>query len=303
MKPRVQVYLSTYNGEDYIEEQIESLLKQKGVFVSILVRDDGSQDDTIKILERLQNRNKIRFYEGKNLGYAKSFFHLVSIKISADYYAFCDQDDVWLPEKLINGIKMMEMVSADIPILYTSALQRVDRNLKFLSLQQFRHLKLTLGAEFTRHRLAGCSFVFNEKLRHLMVKACNIPELNCSHDKFATVICMACGGQVIFDSVSYILFRRHGDNISADGWSIPQKIIKDIHHFFSHKNDEASLARCIINNYEIYLTNDSYDLLNKIANYKYGIIYTIQLCFSSQLDCGFWYFNLFIKIMIILRLF
>nr|WP_303104047.1 glycosyltransferase [Megamonas funiformis] len=153
--------MSTYNGENYLEEQIESLRKQKDVDIKILVRDDGSKDNTVKILEKYKKEGILDFYKGNNVGYAKSFLHLLTNNIEADYYAFCDQDDVWLPDKLIKAIEKIN--ENEKPSLYASALKRVDENLKFLGIQSFKNLKLTLGAEFTRHRLAGCTFVFNKR--------------------------------------------------------------------------------------------------------------------------------------------
>lgn len=169
---KVQIFLSTYNGERYLKAQIDSLLNQQDVEVGILVRDDGSTDRTCEILKQYEEQGKLQFYKGCNLGYAESFLDLIKQDVYADYYAFCDQDDVWLSTKLICAVQKINDESHDLekPLLYASALQRVDKNLNRLSIQNFRNLKLSLGAEFTRHRLAGCSFVFNNTLRNLIKK-------------------------------------------------------------------------------------------------------------------------------------
>lgn len=300
---KVQIFLSTYNGEKYLEEQLNSLLKQKNVKVSILVRDDASKDHTVSILKKYRQEGKLEFYSGDNWGYAKSFLDLVKQDVNADYYAFCDQDDVWLPGKLNAAINFIEKSASDTekcPILYASALQRVDGSLNSLPLQDFKNLRLTLGAEFTRHRLAGCSFVFNNYLRDLLNRA---ESIKCSHDRLATILCLACGGKVLFDKNSYILFRRHGNNTSPDGIGTTAKIKKDIIHYFLGKNDASGLAMEIIKQYEGCLTKESYQLLQNIQNYKQNWLRTIKLGFSNQLDCGFWYFNDFIKIVVLLRLF
>ena len=300
---KVQVFLSTYNGEKYLQEQIESLLQQKGVQISILVRDDGSTDCTLRILEKYKEVEKIDFYTGYNVGYAKSFLDLVKQDVHADYYAFCDQDDVWLPEKLNVAIKQIERFQEDsekIPALYASALQRVDQNLNLLPLQNFKNLRLTLGAEFTRHRLAGCSFVFNNQLRDILRKAENI---ECSHDRLTTILCLACGGKIFFDKNSYILFRRHGSNTSPDGIGTKKKIEKDVRHYFSGKNNADVLAKQIISQYDDYLSENSQRFLLEVRNYKQNWFNTIKLGLSNQIDCGFWYFNIFVRAMILLQLF
>ena len=97
---KVCVLISTYNGEKFLDEQIASILAQKGVEVDILVRDDGSSDMTCSLLERWQKEGKLKWYKGENLGFARSFMNLLKTASVYDYYAFCDQDDVWLPEKL-----------------------------------------------------------------------------------------------------------------------------------------------------------------------------------------------------------
>ena len=92
---KVQVLLSTYNGEKYIKEQIESILNQEGVEVSLLIRDDGSSDRTIEIVKKIsEQNNNIILFKGQNMGPARSFMDLVKKSDEVDYYAFADQDDV-----------------------------------------------------------------------------------------------------------------------------------------------------------------------------------------------------------------
>ena len=96
----VRVLLSTYNGETYLREQIDSLIKQIGLVVKIAVRDDGSTDATLDILEEYRKKGLLEYFAEENVGYRKSFLTLSSYFVGkADYYAFCDQDDVWKPNK------------------------------------------------------------------------------------------------------------------------------------------------------------------------------------------------------------
>ena len=110
----IAILLSTYNGEKYIKEQIESLLDQTIKNWFLVIRDDGSHDKTVEILKEYSTSypNKI-FIDGsvrENLGAGKSFMHLLKIT-HADYYMFCDQDDVWMPDKIertLAKVKAME---------------------------------------------------------------------------------------------------------------------------------------------------------------------------------------------------
>ena len=124
----VCVLLSTYNGEKYLKEQLDSVLNQKDITLNFLVRDDGSTDSTIDILKQYEKEGKIKLIVGKNIGYKKSFYELAKLAPLSDYYAFCDQDDVWDDDKLITAVNMLERENNSIPLLYFSALRVVNNN-------------------------------------------------------------------------------------------------------------------------------------------------------------------------------
>lgn len=93
----ITVLMSTYNGEKYLKEQLDSILNQEQVDLKLLIRDDGSTDGTVNILKEYENSHtNIKWYSGLNLGCGKSFFQLVLDAPKSDYYAFVDQDDVWV---------------------------------------------------------------------------------------------------------------------------------------------------------------------------------------------------------------
>ena len=104
----VTVLMSTYNGETYLKEQIDSILAQEGIRVKLLVRDDGSKDSTQQILDDYSKRGLLEWYKGENLKSARSFMNLVdTVSLDADYYAFSDQDDFWEKDKLSRAIDML----------------------------------------------------------------------------------------------------------------------------------------------------------------------------------------------------
>lgn len=118
----VQVVMSTYNGEKYLKEQIDSILSQEGVDVRLYIRDDGSSDRTTDILASYQEHKNVKIEKGNNLGFAKSFLTALDECDEADYYAFSDQDDVWEKDKLSTAIEILEEESQSTPLLYCSAL-------------------------------------------------------------------------------------------------------------------------------------------------------------------------------------
>lgn len=104
----VQVVMSTYNGEKYLKEQIDSILSQEGVDVRLYIRDDGSSDRTTDILASYQEHKNVKIEKGNNLGFAKSFLTALDECDEADYYAFSDQDDVWEKDKLSTAVQLIQ---------------------------------------------------------------------------------------------------------------------------------------------------------------------------------------------------
>ena len=210
-KKTVQVLLSTYNGEKYIKEQLNSLFNQEGVIVKVLLRDDGSKDDTLKIVQEYKKLFPIKILIGNNLGFAKSFWSLVKSSGGADYYAFCDQDDIWEKDKLKCALNQIDKYSSekDIPVLYTSNAIAVDNNMQILSTSAFDfHGVLTLADSLQRSVLPGCTFVFNKRLQEY-AKKYNGEII--AHDwlmyQLAEIF-----GFVTYDDKSHIKYRIHENN-------------------------------------------------------------------------------------------
>ena len=123
---KVLVLMSTYNGEKYLGQQIESILAQEKVDVHLMIRDDGSTDNTRNVLKRYENNDRITIKYGKNTGVGVSFLKLLYVNMDADYYAFSDQDDVWKKDKLIAGIRKLEEING--PALYASNQTVTDKD-------------------------------------------------------------------------------------------------------------------------------------------------------------------------------
>lgn len=262
---KVQVLLSTYNGEKYLKEQIESILKQEEVEVSLLIRDDGSKDHTIEIIKELAKHTKITYYIGENMGPARSFMDLVNKSASFDYYAFADQDDVWEPKKLISAIRMLEQKEEE-PSLYLSALQIVDENLQAIEMKQVEG-NFSLEGEIIRNFATGCTQVFNKKLCDV-IKA-YYPTYLIMHDSWITRVCYAIGGNVIIDKNSYIKYRQHSNNVLGyhdEGW---QKLKRQFKIAFQDKiSMRVKIAEELKNGYNEMLTIQAKELIENIINYQ-----------------------------------
>ena len=211
---RIAVLMSSYNGEKYIEEQIKSILSQTGNFeLDLWVRDDGSVDNTIKILEYYQEKGKLRWYSDKNCGPAKSFFDLIYKAKEYDYYAFSDQDDYWYPNKITNAVEKLKKYDSGKKLLYFCNAEYVDSNLKPLGGKNYKgSVPTDFYSTLLNPGYLGCTMVFNNKLAEV-IQNHSMPDVIFMHDEYLARVCVAVGGKVVFDDRAFIKYRQHGDNV------------------------------------------------------------------------------------------
>lgn len=162
----VNILMSTYNGEKYLREQIDSIMNQTDVNIILTIRDDGSSDGTIQIIEEAKNSypDKIVLFIGENVGYRKSFLELLKLSQDSDYYGFADQDDVWLPEKCTKAIKCLKKNNSLVG-LYASSLTITDEKLDVKYKKDISDMPNCIQGYFARTRLSGCTYVFTKELK------------------------------------------------------------------------------------------------------------------------------------------
>ena len=127
---RIAILLGTFNGAQYLEEQLESFKDQSHVDWVLWTSDDGSTDGTVSIVKEFASRigsNRVKQFEGPRKGFAANFLHLVcNPNLKADAYAYSDQDDVWMKNKLERAAAFLSAVPANKPALYCSRTLYVD---------------------------------------------------------------------------------------------------------------------------------------------------------------------------------
>ena len=206
----VTILMSTYNGEKYLAEQIDSILTQSYQNINILVRDDGSNDGTVEILDAYKSRGKLEWYSGANFGAGRSFFDLVLQAPESDFYAFADQDDVWDKDKIEIAIQRLLNIDRQKVAMYCSATRPVDQNLCPIPVKKARQITPTFGLSLAECIASGCTYVFNrralEEYRKYKSEYVDI------HDWTLYKIIMALDGIVIFDAEPHISYRQHGNN-------------------------------------------------------------------------------------------
>lgn len=299
----VVVLMSTYNGEQYLSEQLDSVLNQKGVAVSLIVRDDGSKDNTINILQQYSEKySNITILSEQNCGAEMSFHRLCQYakdNIRADYYAFCDQDDVWVDDKLLVAVRNLEQFDKSHPNLYFSNLQMVDSNLTtirnlFAKDEVVISKRMALIQVFTY----GCTCVFNYQALDNYCRAEFSKELK--HDNWIYVLSMFLGN-VFYDTNSYILYRQHGSNLSGEKVTGVRLAIRRVRRAAKGNwgHDFELYSSMLLQCFSEDLSADAVKYINSIAQYRKTFRNKMSLFFSSSYRTGHFGKDLAIKIRIL----
>lgn len=217
---KFDVLLSTYNGEAYLREQLDSILVQLEYLSKIIIRDDGSGDNTTSIISEYQSRypDLVVFIDDDtgNMGVKESFFYLTQFA-TADYMAFCDQDDVWLPKKLATlaaFINTKGLADSVQPVLVHSDLVVVDKSLNpacdfFIDYLGVDGSTTNVADLLIRNTVTGCAAVVNRPLVNLAIEH---KDLFKYHDECSAVIA-ALFESVYFIEQPLILYRQHSNNV------------------------------------------------------------------------------------------
>lgn len=213
---KVAVLLSAYNGENYINEQIESICCQTYSPLRLYVRDDGSNQQFTAQLRALQHQYQFTLIEGENLGFVKSFMTLLETVDDADFYAFADQDDIWQAEKIERAVawfeKEVEKGNGDKPALFHSAYDVMDEKGQVTDRFYFKNEDYDFRRSITENHYSGFAMVINRKLRDMMLKG--NPVRIGYHDWWAAMIVQAFGTGYS-DSEALAKHRTHGDNVTT----------------------------------------------------------------------------------------
>lgn len=269
--PKVLVIMSTYNGEKYLDVQIESILAQKDVDVTLHIFDDCSKDKTVEIANSYADKNKNVFVHinEKNKNFTYNFLDaLFSFKDEQnyEYYAFSDQDDFWVEDKLISAINKIKEIGKCT--LYSSNLKIVDQDLNYagnnmMSLKyNNRHYDV-----ICKNIVTGCTVVFDNDLKNLATK--HYPENIYLHDYWLALIANYCeDAHFVYDaSPDHILYRQHGNNQIGENKG---GLIKRAFKLLTKKQDSIKSTRNLIKRFnELYnedIAKEDKAIITRFAN-------------------------------------
>jgi len=279
---RAIVLMSSYNGEKYIQTQIDSILNQKcRIPFELCVRDDGSSDRTCEILEEYAQKGLLQWYTGPNLRSAKSFLELIDHCPGYEYYAFADQDDYWQPDKLDRGVAALETVTG--PGLYFSNARLVDSKLNDLGRDVYHtcpyrdyYTLLCQGG------LLGCTMVFNAPLANLIQNS-PTPDTLIMHDFYTAAVCDLFDGHILYENTATMLYRQHSNNVIGVSCG-PLQTIKNRFNAITKKSaiSIAQQAQSMLRCFPDIPDPKKCEWLETVANYRKNIFSAFSLATSSK---------------------
>ena len=238
MTPEIQVLLATYNGAPFLPEQIESVLAQTYPNVTILARDDGSSDGTQDILRDYAERNPLRFrmvQDGDPTRHPKRNFERLMAASTAPYVAFCDQDDVWLTDKLQREMDAMLAAEAvapsAAPLLVFTDLEVVATDLGTIAPSMWTAQGIpgqrtdNFACLLAQNVFTGCTGLLN---RALVQQSLPIPESAVMHDWWVMLVAAAFG-RLVSLPIATVRYRQHETNAVGAVKNVKRKLLPDLH--------------------------------------------------------------------------
>ncbi len=296
---RAVVLLATYNGAKYIREFLDSLVAQTYKDFKLIVRDDGSTDDTLEIIRSYVNNIDIEFIETNDrLGPAKSFFELLTQADDYfDFYFFADQDDYWYMTKIERAIDALSPEKDQIA-LYCSRKEYVDENLAHIEYSRIPKV-ISLENALVENIATGCTLALTRSAKKLLVE--NLPNRIIMHDWWFYIVIVSFG-KVIYDIFPSIKYRQHDNNTMGAATDIYQDFNRRLTRFI--KNDDIFMPamqaiefkRC----FSGMLIKNQLDLLNSLIDGNTYFINRLQLAFFSSFIRQRWIDTFILRILFLI---
>lgn len=286
MNSCVDVLMSTYNGEKYLVEQLESILAQTHRAMTLTIRDDGSRDSTPEILTRyahLDARIKLSLQENK--GVVRSFHWLLAhADPGCHYYAFADQDDVWMPNKLERALSVLSGYNGDTPLLYSTRLEYVSADLRHLGVSPRIVNTPCFCNALVQNISTGCTVVMNKAARELLLKH-EWPRQVLVHDWWAHIVVSAFG-RVVHDDFAPIKYRQHAGNQIGGTVTFFGDLRKRTANFLSRQRNgffgcyDQALGFWMT--YKEELTGDNLEILKQFIDSKGSFLHRLRYLFGKN---------------------
>ncbi|WGL17296.1 glycosyltransferase family 2 protein [Microbulbifer bruguierae] len=261
--------MATFNGELFLEEQIASLASQTLPNIDLWISDDGSQDGTLGILDQTAaewKKGQVKVLAGPRLGFLENFRSLITDpRIRADYYAFCDQDDVWDADKLAVATEWLSTQPVDLPALYCSRTRLISQNGELTGFSTLFVKEPSFKNAIVQSIAGANTMVMNRAARDIVAKA-SARTTFVSHDWWCYLLITGVGGSVRYSPDAKIGYRQHSNNLVGENSSTRarvnrlRRLIQGGYREWNRRNLE-SLNECLD-----LLTNDAKQTLEYVTN-------------------------------------
>ncbi len=232
-QPCVAVLLCTANGEAFLERQLESIAAQTHSQLKLVISDDGSVDGTLLLVEQFRSRHPqipVEIRNGPKKGFSANFMSIAcDPAIKADFFAFSDQDDVWLPEKTERALQWLQAIATPgLPTMYCGRTEAIDEQGRVLGLSPLFAKTPSFKNAIVQSLAGGNTIVLNRAARDLVVSIGSLPVV--AHDWWFYQLISGVNGRVLYDPKPFVQYRQHASNIigSNSGWSARWRRIKGL---------------------------------------------------------------------------
>lgn len=270
-KMQIAILLGTFNGAKYVEDQLDSFEDQSHTDWILWASDDGSTDNTISMVKAFASKvggNRVHQVDGPKKGFAANFLSMVyNPDLKADAYAYSDQDDIWMKDKLERAAFFLGSVPANIPSLYCSRTLYVDENNRDLKTSNPYTKPATFNNAIVQNIASGNTMVFNNAARTILLKLGRDADVSL-HDWITYIVVSGVGGQVYFDQNPTVRYRQHSGNLigmNLGAKAALNRIVMLFRGRYKDWNDEHMLLLARI---EDSLSDQSKNTLQKYLRFR-----------------------------------
>lgn len=273
---RVTILVGTYNGERFLDEQLQSIIHQSHNNWQIIASDDGSTDGTPVLLKRYQQllgEERMRITQGPRKGFAANFMALANVpRTDADYFAFSDQDDVWHPDHLQRALKWMQSLDGDIPTLYCGRTRLVQDDGQPFGISPLFCRPPSFANALVQSLAGGNTMVFNRSAQRLLARTRKLPIV--SHDWWLYMLVSGAQGRIHYSETPTVDYRQHGGNLIGANSSLKDRLHRIRRMFAGHFQDWNDINLAALSQCQELLSEDNQQILHTFVNARRGGILT-----------------------------
>jgi glycosyltransferase involved in cell wall biosynthesis len=223
----VAILLCTFNGARFLPAQLSSLARQSFTNWRLFVSDDGSTDETLTIVAQHKDRlgtAPVDIRDGPRQGFVRNFLSLAcDPSIAGDYFAYCDQDDVWQPDKLSRAAAWLDTRPPHMPAMYCSRTMLIDEDGRPCGYSRAYRRTPSFRNALVQSIASGNTIVFNDAARRLLIAAGGTAKVP-SHDWWTYLLTTGAGGDVHYDQIPQVQYRMHGENVIGTNAGLRNRI-------------------------------------------------------------------------------